>query len=164
MLICSTNHSQGLLHYVEQKCDVTENREERTRAPFWRRTPTLIKYKSWKTLSLYKKYSSPYSGLYFHFHLSPAKSYHLRTALESRLKGWEKVNIHHRVQTVISCELVAFSMCYPADERCQGSTMLFVLLIIFVIFRVFFLWNNRSLFFCLNSYFLPLVYNTKAIT
>jgi len=42
MLIYSTNHSQGLLHYVEQKCDVTENREKRTCAPFWRHAPTLI--------------------------------------------------------------------------------------------------------------------------
>lgn len=163
MLMYSTNHSQGLLHYVEQKCDVTDNREERTHAPFRRHTPTLIKYKSWKMLSLYKKYSSPYNGLYFHFCLSPTKSYHLRTVLESRLRRWEKVNIYYRVQTVISRELVAFSICYLVDERCQRSTVLFVLLIIFVIFGVFFLWNNRSLLFCLNSYFLLLVYNTKAI-
>lgn len=87
MLIYSTNHSQGLLHYVEQKCDVTENRGERTRAPFRRHAPTLIKYESWKILSLYKKYSSPYSGLYPHCHLSPAKSYNVGTVLESRVKG-----------------------------------------------------------------------------
>lgn len=123
MLMYSTNHSQGLLHYVEQKCDVTDNREERTRAPFRRDTATRIKCKSWKILSLYKKYSSLYSGLYFHFCLSPTKSYHLRTVLESRLKGWEKVNIH-QVQIVISCELAVFSMCYLADKRCQRSTLL----------------------------------------
>lgn len=162
MLIYSTNHSQGLLHYVEQKCDVTDNREERTHAHFQRHTPALIKCKSWKIVTTEKR-SSPYVVHYLHSWLSPTKSCHLRTVLENRLKGQQRVNIHHRQQTGIGGELEVCCTCYLAEGRCQWSTVLFVLQIIFVIFRRFILWNNRSLFFWLNSYFLLLVYNTKAI-
>lgn len=164
MLIYSTNHSQGLLHYVEQKCDVTDNREQRTQAHSQRHTPALIKFKSLKILSHYKKCSSPYVGHYLYLWLSSTQSCHLMTLLEHRLKGQERVNIHHRLQTETGGELEAFCTCYLAEGRCQWSTLLFVLQIIFVIFRCFILWKNRSLFFCLNSYFLLLVHNTKAIT
>lgn len=116
MLIYSTNHSQGLLHYVEQKCDVTDNREERTHAHFQRHSPALIKSKSWEILSLYKKHSSAYVGHYLNFWLSPAKSCHPGTVLENRLEGQEGANIHHRVQTGIGGELEGFCVAWQRGD------------------------------------------------
>lgn len=145
MLIYSTNHSQGLLHYVEQKRDVTDNREERTHAHFQRHTPALIKCKPWKTLTHCKKKAWVLMLVIISIFDCPLQSPVTYDSAGEQTEGTRKNKYPSQRANWNWCWAGSF-LCYLAEGRCQWSTVLFVLQIIFVIVRCFILWRNRSLF------------------